>query len=776
MVLQEGAFLQGRYSIQRVLGEAGSFGIIYLVHDGLEEKDLIVREYFPVGLSRRSTDGMVVERDEEEVFTYGLSEYELEGNALLHLSHPHVVPVIDQFRENGTIYRLSDRLLGITLRAYMRQRGGKISESEAVELMLPLLNGMGAGHELDLVHGALSSTTIFMSEGKVPCLLDFQAARIYLAQLTGETKAVRVRGCSAPEIRTDRESIGPWTDVYSAAAMIYYMVVGRTLPTVIYPSHHDRLVHAVKKGDAISNKLKKVLLAALAMDAKERPQSMDSLYERLAAVGRPQHHLVSAMKTVFSSAESEESVLNLDDGIRVGEEAEDEIIVPNNHRIQTKDINGATVEMEERQGEQRIETTAIPSRRMEQLPAQKLEIDNDLQARLALLENRQNGMNRLIIMVLMLVFAAGTIYYFGPDFLNQLGSSATVAETDQGPLGPSTAAASPGNLSNADAGKNNTAELITPPSDTDELATTSENGTAVSVSPSAQPGEVNTDTQVVRDAAPAAVNNAVVPKPITTPQVPAQTAGPVTNPARSAALAEREGQYQYLKGQGDLLFDDKRWEKALDAYSSALVHKPADSYLIERIAIVTDSVERAADTAELVLENEKQYQYFKGQGDLFFQQQRWVEALNVFISALEFRPADAYLVERMAAARDSIDAEARAVEEESQLAELIKRVTDEDGIFVVPDTPPALQDEPALRAKVQYPSRASRAGVTGRVIVRMIVDEDGGIQSPSVVQGIGFGCDEEVVRVLESAQFEPATFRGKPVKAWYMFSMVFSLE
>lgn len=776
MVLQEGALLQDRYIIQRVLGEAGSFDITYLVHDSQEARDLIIREYFPVALSQRSTDGRVVEKIEEEVFAYGLSEYELEGNALLHLSHPHVVPVIDQFRENGTVYRLSSRLLGITLRAYIRQRGGKISEQEAVELMLPLLKALGAGHQLDLVHGALSPTAIFMSEGKVPCLLDFQAARIYLAQLTGEAKAVRVRGCSAPEIKMDRESIGPWTDVYSAAAMVYYMVMGRTLPTVIYPSHHDRLVNAVKKGGNISSKLKKILLDALAMDAKERPQSMDSFHEMLVAVGRPQKNLVSAMKTVFSSVESEDNALNLDDGTLDLEEPDDKKNVPNNHRIQTKDINGAIVEMEERQNEQRIETTAMPSRRMDQLPAQKLEIDSDLQARLALLENRQNGMNRMIIMVLMLIFAAGTIYYFGPEFLNQFGSSAAVADTEQGSLGPSTAAATSGTLTNADVGQSNAAEMTMLPADTGELPVTgADHSNSVPELRSTQPAEVKTDTKVVGDT-PATVNNTVVPKPITTPQVPVQTPAPVTNPARSAALAEREGQYQYLRGQGDLLFEDKRWQKALDAYSSALVHKPADSYLIERIAMVTDSVERVADIAELALENEKQYQYFKGQGDLFFQQQRWEEALQVFISALEFRPADSYLAERMAAARDSIDAEARAIEEESQLANLIKRVTDENGIFVVPDTPPTLLDEPALRAKVQYPSRASRAGVTGRVIVRMIVDEEGGIQNPSVVQGIGFGCDEEVVRVLESAQFEPATFREKPVKAWYMFSMVFSLE
>ncbi len=194
------------------------------------------------------------------------------------------------------------------------------------------------------------------------------------------------------------------------------------------------------------------------------------------------------------------------------------------------------------------------------------------------------------------------------------------------------------------------------------------------------------------------------------------------------------------------------------------------------MAVATDSLETLAGVSEMALENEKQYQYFKGQGDVLFQQQRWEEALNVFISALEFRPADTYLAGRIASARDSIDAKTRAIEEESELAKLIKRVTDENGIYVVPDTEPVLLNEPKVRADVKYPSRASRAGVTGRVIVRMIVDEEGQIQNPTVVQGIGFGCDEEVVRVLQDATFEPATFRGAPVKAWYMFSLVFSLE
>ena len=66
--------------------------------------------------------------------------------------------------------------------------------------------------------------------------------------------------------------------------------------------------------------------------------------------------------------------------------------------------------------------------------------------------------------------------------------------------------------------------------------------------------------------------------------------------------------------------------------------------------------------------------------------------------------------------------------------------------------------------QIRYPMEALRAGVQGRVYVRFVVDESGKVLSPTVVRGIGEGCDEEAVRVISATKFAPGRHEGKSVK------------
>jgi protein TonB len=66
-----------------------------------------------------------------------------------------------------------------------------------------------------------------------------------------------------------------------------------------------------------------------------------------------------------------------------------------------------------------------------------------------------------------------------------------------------------------------------------------------------------------------------------------------------------------------------------------------------------------------------------------------------------------------------------------------------------------------LQSNISYPERARSAQVTGRVIVVFDVDANGNVANIEVEQGIGFGCDEEAVRVIESMpRWKPAIQNG----------------
>ena len=101
----------------------------------------------------------------------------------------------------------------------------------------------------------------------------------------------------------------------------------------------------------------------------------------------------------------------------------------------------------------------------------------------------------------------------------------------------------------------------------------------------------------------------------------------------------------------------------------------------------------------------------------------------------------------------------------------------EPEIFVIVEQMPELIGGlAAIQKQIKYPEIAKKAGVEGRVIVQFIVDEQGGVVDPHVVRGIGAGCDEEAVRAVQQAKFEPGKQRGKAVKVKMSLPITFKLR
>lgn len=78
---------------------------------------------------------------------------------------------------------------------------------------------------------------------------------------------------------------------------------------------------------------------------------------------------------------------------------------------------------------------------------------------------------------------------------------------------------------------------------------------------------------------------------------------------------------------------------------------------------------------------------------------------------------------------------------------------------------------------MDYPSAARRMGIEGRVFVQFVIDKDGNVTEATAVRGIGAGCDEEAVRVLENApKWNPGKQRGRAVKVRMIVPINFSLN
>lgn len=82
-----------------------------------------------------------------------------------------------------------------------------------------------------------------------------------------------------------------------------------------------------------------------------------------------------------------------------------------------------------------------------------------------------------------------------------------------------------------------------------------------------------------------------------------------------------------------------------------------------------------------------------------------------------------------------------------------------------------------LRKNLKYPRPASQAGVQGKVYVQFTVGSDGKIENANAIKGIGFGCDEEAVRVVKMMKdWMPGKQAGVPVRVRFTLPIAFQLD
>lgn len=107
---------------------------------------------------------------------------------------------------------------------------------------------------------------------------------------------------------------------------------------------------------------------------------------------------------------------------------------------------------------------------------------------------------------------------------------------------------------------------------------------------------------------------------------------------------------------------------------------------------------------------------------------------------------------------------------------------EEAQIFMVVESMPEYPGgEPALYSylaeNIKYPQMAKESGIQGRVFVTFVVERDGSVTDVRVLRGIGGGCDEEAIRVVEGMpKWTPGKQRGKSVRVQYNLPVKFTLQ
>jgi len=287
--LPEGFQLEN-YKILRVLA-SGGFSFVYLAHDE-NEVPVAIKEYLPASLALRTgTDASpAIPEENLPIFRYGMKCFFEEGRALATLSHPNVVRVLNFFRANDTVYMVMRYERGRTLQEHIQARRGPLSEKWIRRTFSELLHGLREVHSRKLLHLDIKPGNIYVRNDGSPLLIDFGAARQTLTAEGTQLPPMYTPGYASPEHYTNREHLGPWSDMYSVGAAMYACLSADAPQPANHRSSQDKVEPARK---AWSGKYTSQLLDTIdwcmRLDHMERPQSVLALQKALLGQKDPEH-------------------------------------------------------------------------------------------------------------------------------------------------------------------------------------------------------------------------------------------------------------------------------------------------------------------------------------------------------------------------------------------------------------------------------------------------------------------------------------------------------
>ena len=205
-----GRRLDGRYLIQSLVGVGGMAN----VYRGVDEKNgnaiavKVLKEEF---------------LDNEEL----VRRFKNESKAISILDHPNIVKVYDVSVTDRLQYIVMEYVDGITLKEYLKQRGGALTWKETVHFATQVLRALQHAHSKGIIHRDVKPQNIMLlADGSIK-MMDFGIARFSRAQSqTVSDKAIgSVHYISPEQAKGDRTDAR--TDIYSVGVMLYEMLSGR---------------------------------------------------------------------------------------------------------------------------------------------------------------------------------------------------------------------------------------------------------------------------------------------------------------------------------------------------------------------------------------------------------------------------------------------------------------------------------------------------------------------------------------------------------------------
>ncbi|WP_326533859.1 FHA domain-containing serine/threonine-protein kinase [Pseudorhodoferax sp.] len=233
---------QGRYRIGAPLGKPGGFGVVYRALDTQRHALVVVKECLLLQSGQvvrlPGQAALQVEPEFERDHRKWLARFRWEARLIQQFKSPHIVRVTDKFEENNTAYYVMPFVEGEDLNAHCTARGGRLPGDEVARIARQLLAALQEVHGKNFVHRDIKPSNVIITRNKrKPVLIDFGAARDHFESTQSRSHMGMFTPAYAPiEQAYMAPNQGPWTDLYSLGATLYFCLTGAPPPNAVLRS------------------------------------------------------------------------------------------------------------------------------------------------------------------------------------------------------------------------------------------------------------------------------------------------------------------------------------------------------------------------------------------------------------------------------------------------------------------------------------------------------------------------------------------------------------
>ncbi len=204
------AALEGRYRIERELGQGG-MATVYLARDLKHNRNVALKVLKP-----------------ELAAVVGAERFLAEIETTANLQHPHILPLFDSGEADSFLFYVMPYIEGETLREKI-DREKQLPVDEALGIATSVASALQHAHDKGIIHRDIKPGNILLQDGQ-PVVGDFGIALAVGAaggaRLTETGLSVGTPYYMSPEQATGDQAVGPASDTYALACVLYEMLTG----------------------------------------------------------------------------------------------------------------------------------------------------------------------------------------------------------------------------------------------------------------------------------------------------------------------------------------------------------------------------------------------------------------------------------------------------------------------------------------------------------------------------------------------------------------------